>query len=60
MGNILASIPEDPRWDNIADLIDETLTLQIEMPEDWKRYSYKSFVTNGGEELLTRCLEYYT
>lgn len=60
VGNILASIPEDPRWDNIADLIDETLTLQIEMLEDWKRYSYKSFVTNGGEELLTRCLEYYT
>lgn len=58
VGNILAGIPEDPRWDSIADLIDETLTLQIDMLEDWKRNSYKTFIANGGEQLLTRCLEY--
>lgn len=58
VGNILADIPEDPRWDSLADLIDETLTLQIEMLEDWKRNSYESFMANGGEGLLTRCLEY--
>ena len=58
IGNILASIPEDPEYDNIGDLVDETLTLQIEMLEDWKRNSYDSFVANGGESLLSRCLEY--
>lgn len=58
VGNILAEILEDPRWDSLADLIDETLTLQIKMLEDWKRNSYKAFLANGGEELLTRCLEY--
>lgn len=58
VGNILADIPEDPRWDSLADLIDETLSLQIEMLEDWKRNSYESFMANGGEGLLTRCMEY--
>ena len=58
VGNILACIPEDPRWDSLADLIDDTLTLQIEMLEDWKRNSYKTFLANRGNELLTRCLEY--
>ncbi|MCQ2075840.1 MAG: hypothetical protein MJZ20_02225 [Bacteroidaceae bacterium] len=58
VGDILAEIPEDSRWDDVADLIDETLTLQIEMLEDWKRNSYKTFMACGGEELLSRCLEY--
>lgn len=58
VGDILAEIPEDSRWDDVANLIDETLTLQIEMLEDWKLNSYKTFMACGGEELLSRCLEY--
>lgn len=58
VGDILAEIPEDSKWDRIANLIDETLTLQIEMLEDWKHHSYKTFTACGGEELLSRCLEY--
>ena len=58
VGNILASIPEDSQWDDIGDLVDDTLTLQIEMLEDWKRNSYESFMANEGEDLLTRGMEY--
>ena len=58
VGDVLASIPEDQECDKIGDLVDETLTMQIEMLEDWKRKSYESFVTNGGEQLLSRCLEF--
>lgn len=58
VGNILASIPEDSQWDDIGDLVDETLTLQIEMLEDWKKNHYESFAANKGESLLERCLEY--
>lgn len=58
VGNILASIPEDSQWDDIGDLVDETLTLQIEMLEDWKKRHYESFVANNGESLLARSLEY--
>lgn len=58
VGEILASIPEDPQWDDIGNLVDDTLTMQIEMLEDWKRNSFDSFVANGGVSLLARCLEY--
>ncbi len=58
IGSILASIPEDPKYDYIGDLFDMTLTMQIEMLEDWKQKSYDSFVANGGEKLLSKCLEY--
>lgn len=58
VGNILASIPEDSQWDDIGDLVDETLTLQIEMLEDWKKRHCESFVANNGESLLSRSLEY--
>lgn len=58
VGDNLASIPKDSQWDDIGDLVDETLTLQIEMLEDWKKRYYKSFAANGGESLLSRCLEY--
>lgn len=58
VGNVLACIPEDPQYDDIGNLVDETLTLQIEMLEDWKRNHYESFAANGGEDLLSKCLEH--
>jgi hypothetical protein len=58
VGNILAEIPENPIWDDIGDLVDKTLTIQIEMLEDWKKNHYESFTANGGESLLARCMEY--
>ena len=58
VGNLLASCPDDPQWDDIGDMLDDTLTTQIEMLKDWKKRHYESFATNGGEYLLAKCLEY--
>lgn len=54
VGNLLAEIPEDSNYDELGDMVDEVLTLQIKMLEDWKNHSYDTFCEFGGVELLDK------